>query len=186
MALFVAIAAVVLLPAGRASADDMACPYPMTGFSVKVQIAVEAGGGFCDGPTEINGSHWHCEFGGAVAGGGGIALTPIQGFTIGGIASGGIGGGGKGCSWRCPDSSLTTQPNPPGAWRDYLVVRPANNSCRGHMTPAGPTSQVVEPDQGPPGYQPPDLYPPVLQRDPPEELLPTVTNPGEGNPDALG
>jgi len=172
----------------RASADTLACPYPFTGVGVEVDVAVQVTGGFCDGPTEINGTHWHCPYALVVAGGGGIGLAPFQGVTIGGIASGGVGGGGKKCTWVCPDGFESVQPNPPGAWKDYLVVRPGNNSCLGHMAAAGPTSEPVEPDQGPPGWQPPNVLPPRLPDSfqPPEELMPTVTNPGQGNPDALG
>ena len=177
---------VALNNAPRAHADQLACPYPFVGPKVQVNVAVEVVGGWCDGPTEINGTHYHCPYASVVAGGTGIELAPLQGVAIGGIASGGIGGGGGECNWFCPDGTRGPQPNPPGAWKDYLVVRPGNNSCIGHMQSAGPTSDVVEPDQGPPGWQPPNVLPPQLPDSftVPDPLLPTVTNPGQGNPDA--
>ena len=49
----------IFLPAGSAHAD--LCPYPGIGSGGG---ALFAQGGFCDYPTEINGSHMHCEAGG--------------------------------------------------------------------------------------------------------------------------
>src|SRR3984957_15668709 len=63
----------VFLPAGSAHAD--LCPYPGVGSGGG---ALFAQGGFCDYPTEINGSHMHCEAGG---------------FGVNGIVGGATGGG---------------------------------------------------------------------------------------------
>lgn len=161
-----------------AHADDgFVCPYPLVGVGATVRIGLEAGGKFCDGPTEVNGTHYHCEAGGATVSGGGIGLAPFNGFTFGGILGGGFGGGGSSCTWRCPDNTMGRAPNPPGAWKEYLAIRDKNNDCLGHMEPAGFWSEPVEPDQGPPGFENP--------HEPPQPMLPTVTNPGQGNPDDL-
>src|SRR6202045_1820048 len=52
----------IFLPAGSAHAD--LCPYPGVGSGGG---ALFAQGGFCDYPTEINGSHMHCEAGGSAS-----------------------------------------------------------------------------------------------------------------------
>jgi hypothetical protein len=187
---FMAAIGVLSVPAESHADDQLVCPYPLVGEAVRVNVGIEAGGKFCDGPTEINGVHYHCEAGGALVGGGGFGLAPINGFTFGGILGGGIGAGRSLCAWRCPDNTPGPAPNPPGAWKEYLVIRVANNSCIGHMAPAGPTSEPVQADQGPPGFQEPKVLPPLVPGpvmaeppEPPEPQLPTVTNPGQGNPD---
>jgi hypothetical protein len=125
-------------------------------------------GGFCDFPTEINGSHWHCHslgwdlgdlVGGTNIGSGGFIL----GFGEG------IGGSGMMCGFRWPDNTDAPAPNPPGAWKDFMVPRPPPPE---HATPSGPTSELVRPDQG--------SFPPYV---PPTS--PALTNPGgQGNPAA--
>lgn len=116
------------------------CAYPMVGVGAQVIVGR---GFFCDGPTEVNGSHWHCEAGGVGLGGSGT-------FTgdMGSIGVGGLGVGGASCSWRCPDNTLAPQPNPPGAWKTYLVPHPA--ACTDHMDPAGFWSEPVRPEEGAP------------------------------------
>ena len=69
----------IFLPAGSAHAD--LCPYPGVGSGGG---ALFGQGGFCDYPTEINGSHMHCEAGG-------FGVNGILGTSNNGI-SGGIGG----------------------------------------------------------------------------------------------
>lgn len=188
-----AMLCVAAMTCPRAHADSTACPYPFVGESVEVDVAVQVTAGYCDGPTEINGTHWHCPRALVTAGGNGFGFAPFQGVTIGGVGSGSVGGGYGKCGWKCPDNTDSVQPNPPGAWKDYLTVQGANNSCVGHMAPAGPTSTPVEADQGRPGFTPPNQLPPLVAPSPPEppeptmppnEPLPTVTNPGQGNPDA--
>lgn len=109
--------------------------------------------------------------------GGGIGLAPLNGFTFGGILGSGFGADGASCTWRCPDNTKGPAANPPGDWKTYLVLRDKNNSCLGHMTPSGFWSEPVERDQGPPGFDHP--------HDPTTPLVPTVTNPGQSNPDDL-
>ena len=77
------------------------------------------------------------------------------------LGLGGFGAGGASCTWRCPDGTLAPAPNPPGAWKDYMVVMESTNFCflEGHMTPNGPHSAVVLPTEGVPGTQPGPLAP---------------------------
>ena len=58
------VCASVFLPAGSAHAD--LCQYPGVGVGAGVILGR---GGYCDYPTEINGSHMHCEGGGFGLGG---------------------------------------------------------------------------------------------------------------------
>lgn len=135
----------LFLPAESAHAD--LCPYPGVGSGGG---ALFGQGGFCDYPTEINGSHMHCEAGG-------FGVNGILGTSNNGI-SGGIGGAGVGalsCSWRCPDGAMAPAPNPPGLWREYMVVMNSTNFCKDHMAPNGFWSEPVLPTEGiPPGGQP--------------------------------
>ena len=146
---------------GAAHADffNYPCVYPFVGVSATIDVLVEGGGQFCDGPMEINGSHYHCESGGGGLGGGAIGLAPIGGLTAGGFGGNGIGGKGGSCTWRCPDNTMAPAPNPPQAWRTYMVLLPKNNDCRDHMEPAGFWSEPQSPDPGPEGQPAPGEYP---------------------------
>lgn len=120
------------------------CDYPavLTGGTVFFSQ-----GAYCDWPTEINGSHMHCEAGG---------IGVDAGAAIGGGATLGLGGAGVGgvsCTWRCPDNSMAPAPNPPGAWKWYMV--PVPNACKDHMEPAGFSSASVLPGEGMPVPAPP-------------------------------
>ena len=93
--------AIFIFPPPRANAG--LCDYPavLTGATVFFSQ-----GAYCDWPTEINGSHLHCEAGG---------LGVDAGAAIGGGATLGLGGAGVGgvsCTWRCPDNSMAPAPNP--------------------------------------------------------------------------
>lgn len=72
----------------------------------------------CDFPIEINGSHWHCEYGGA-AGNGlvGVSIAPF-GVGLNAAVSSNVGVLEGSCSWRCPDNNLAAAPNPPLAWQN--------------------------------------------------------------------
>jgi hypothetical protein len=122
--------------AGPAHADI--CTYPGVGWGANVLLGR---GGFCDYPTEINGSHMHCEAGGFGLGGSGS----LNGDN-GSLGIGGSGVGGASCTWRCPDNTLAPAPNPPGAWHTYLVPKPT--ACAEHMDPAGFPSEPVRADEG--------------------------------------
>ena len=140
------VCASVYLPAGSAHAD--LCPYPGIGSGGG---ALFAQGGFCDYPTEINGSHMHCEAGGF--GANGIIGQATNGG--GSFAFGGAGIGALSCTWRCPDGAMAPAPNPPGLWREYMVVMNSTNFCKDHMAPDGFWSAPVLPTEGlPPGERP--------------------------------
>jgi len=186
-----AVAAAIILgtawfmwPAPPAHADTQ-CPYPGVGI-LSVNIG-GIGGGFCDMPTEINGSHWHCQGGGVSLGLGGALVGLGQGGSAS-IVGVGQGFGGVSCNWRCPDGVDAPAPNPPGMWREYLVPMNSTNYCRDHMQPNGFWSNPVLPTEGipPAGEQHPELTPqpippplPSIPEAPP--VVPPIA-PGEANP----
>lgn len=153
-------------PVAHADYFSYPCQPPGVGTGVQIHVLIDVQGQFCDGPTEINLSHLHCESGGGGISGGAIGIAPaIGGLTLGGFGGGGIGGGGDGCSWRCPDNSLAPAPNPPGVGsREYIDVRSiiklnkAFCAKEGHLDPAGPTSALVSPDEGFPPTKDPEPY----------------------------
>lgn len=74
---------------------------------------------WCGFPIEENGSRWHCEYGGgAVQGVGGINIFMFNASVI--TPLGALEGT---CSFRCPDGSLSAEPNPPGAWKTRSLRR---------------------------------------------------------------
>lgn len=145
------------VPAAHADYYNYPCNYPFVGTSADVDLIIHAGGQYCDGPMEINGSHYHCESGGGGIGGGAIGLAPVGGLNVGAFGGSGIGGGAARCEWRCPDNTHTLAPNPPAAWVKHLIVDPKYNDCRDHMAAAGPDSAPQEPGSGPPGPGQPDV-----------------------------
>ena len=174
------VCASVFFPAGSAHAD--LCSYPGVGEGA---VAFFGRGGFCDYPTEINGSHLHCEGGGA-----GIGGVLGQASDMGtSFAFGGSGVGGSSCTWRCPDGLLAPAPNPPGLWRQYMVPMNSTNFCKDHMAPDGFWSAPVLPTEGiPPSGEPenapvipgpPSFAPGPSQITPgiPEALTPGIPNP---------
>ena len=118
----------ISLPAGRLTPTP--ARIPALG---PVAATLFGQGGFCDYPTEINGSHMHCEAGGF--GVNGILGGPANGG--GSFAFGGAGIGALSCTWRCPDGAMAPAPNPPGLWREYMVVTNSTNFCKDHMAPNG-------------------------------------------------
>lgn len=143
------------IPQAKADYYNYPCNYPFVGTSADVDILAHGGGQYCDGPTEINGTHYHCMSGGGGISGGAIGLAPIAGLPITG---GGFGGSGIGmslgdCHYVCPDLFRPPNgfPNPPAAWVKPLVVEAKNNVCIDHMAPAGFDGAPVPPaDIGPP------------------------------------
>src|SRR5437588_307174 len=131
---------IIIFPPARANAG--LCDYPavLTGATVFFSQ-----GAYCDWPTEINGSHMHCEQGGV-----GVDANISANASLG---LGGAGVGGVSCTWRCPDNSMAPAPNPPGAWKWYMV--PVPNACKDHMDPAGFSSAPVLPGEGMPVPAPP-------------------------------
>lgn len=152
-------------PTAHADYFNYPCQPPGVGTGVQVHIFADFSGQFCDGPTEINLTHYHCEGGGGGIGGGALALAPVGPLSLGGFGGGGFGGGGNGCSWRCPDNTLAPAPNPPGVGqKEYIDVRAIIKLNRafcvkeGHLTAAGPTSELVSPDEGFPPTKDPEPY----------------------------
>lgn len=139
------------------------CEYPGVGVGTNV---VFGRGAFCDFPTEINGTHWHCEAGGLNLGG----IVGVSGDN-GGVGLSGSGIGGASCTWRCPDSSMAPAPNPPGAWKTYMI--PTANACKDHMDPNGFWSEPVHPDEG--GPIAPGVLPPGVGPGP--QIAPGMPNP---------
>lgn len=137
----------------KAHADVFA--YPCNPGAPGMGMGAEAigiGGQFCDGPTEVNLAHLHCESGGAHLGG--LGLAGQNGVSLGVLGT--IGGSGEGCSYRCPDNTLAPAPNPPEYWmhHGYLdvgkVIKLHKAFCvvGDHLASAGPTSTLVSPDEG--------------------------------------
>jgi len=143
--ILLAVPAAVLCPA-PAQAD--LCPYPGVGAAGEVLFGR---GGFCDYPMEVNGSHMHCEAGGAGLGGN-FGLAGVGDMGTASLGLGGFGVGGASCTWRCPDGTLAPAPNPPGAWKDYLAAPVPTGFCvqDGHMDPNGFWSAPVLPTEGEP------------------------------------
>ena len=154
----------IFLPAGSAHAD--LCPYPGIGSGGG---ALFAQGGFCDYPTEINGSHMHCEAGGF--GANGIIGQATNGG--GSFAFGGAGIGALSCTWRCPDGAMAPAPNPPGLWREYMVVMNSTNFCKDHMAPDGFWSAPVLPTEGLPPDERPTEAPEIPGRPVPAPAPPS-------------
>lgn len=140
------------------------CDYPGVGGST-----FEAGAAtyYCDFPIEENSTHWHCEYGGwNVAGpsGSGSVGGAVLGFGLT-VPVGDLGGASGSCSWRWPDNTVGPAPNPPGAWKNYLVPTPPPPE---HRAPA------AEPEPEPP---------PVKNPAPGgEPQTPAYTNPAVPNP----
>jgi len=135
------------------------CSYPGIGMSGMIMGADYF---FCDFPTEENGSHWHCEYGGWTLGGGNIS-GPNGGI---GLITG-LGAVAGSCTWRWPDNTLAPAPNPPGAWKNYLVPKlppPEHRESAGMWSDPQPTYETPPVPGGPPAG-------------------PAVTNPAAPNPE---
>lgn len=118
---------------------------------------------YVDCPTESNGTHYHCQFGGVAINGG--AFTGSNGVGIGGLGSFGFAGGD--CYWAYPDSSYGPAPNPPGAWRNFLVPSPIPVE---HTAPPQPYDQTLD-------VAPPPILPPPPAPDAPPDAPPPVAAP---------
>jgi hypothetical protein len=143
------------------------CDYPGVGGS---NFEAGATSYYCDFPIEENSTHWHCEYGGWNLGGPG-GNAPVGGTFMGfglTIPAGDFGGASGGCSWRWPDNTIGPAPNPPGAWKNYLVPKPPPPEHRAPPTPP------AEPESGPPPVDNPN------RGDEPQ--TPAYTNPAFPNP----
>lgn len=149
------------MPLASAHADyfNYPCNYPAVGTGAGVNLLVQAGGQYCDYPTEVNWSHYHCEGGGATVQLGALAFAGVGPLSVGGFGGSGIGGHLEDCHYRCPDGVEAPFPNPPAMWIKHLVLNPKDNDCVGHMGIRGPTSTPLPnalPGNIAPGDDPPD------------------------------
>ena len=90
------------------------CDYPGIGRSGVEGPAYHY---YCDFPIEINGTHWHCDYGGGMMqaqAGVSIMMFNASIQTPLGVLEGS-------CSWRCPDMTMGAAPNPPGAWKNHIT-----------------------------------------------------------------
>lgn len=150
---------ICVAPPGQADYFNYPCAYPFVGTGGDVNVIVDAGGQYCDGPTEINWSHHHCQVISANVNLGALALAPVGGLSVGGFGGNGIGGKIFDCHYRCPDGEEAPFPNPPFAWVKHLVLNPKDNDCVGHMGIRGPSSTPLQnalPGNMQPGDDPPD------------------------------
>jgi hypothetical protein len=172
--------AIVMPQTAHANYFNYPCNYPFVGTNADVNVIADVGGQYCDGPTEINWTHYHCWTFGATFNIGALAFAPVAGpLSVGGFGGNGLGGSGGQCRYVCPDGMIAPFPNPPAAWIKHLVLDPKNNDCVGHEGIIGDTStpNVNElPGNIPPGQDAPDgVAVPVA---------PGALPPGEHNPDA--
>lgn len=144
------------------------CDYPFIGHSDMIGIGPAANvyDYVCDGPMEINGSHWH-----AVLYGESVQLAVQAGismmvFNANVQATGNLGAIHGWNGYVCPDGSLADWPNPVGSWKNWID---RSVKCK----PVGP----------------PPLLPLAPDVDPRIPLAPpgvaTVTNPENPNPVAI-
>lgn len=168
-------------PPADADYFNYPCNYPFVGTGAGVNIIVDAGGQFCDGPTEVNWSHYHCESGGANVNIGAFAFAPVAGpISLGGFGGNGFGGKGGDCYYRCPDGTRAPFPNPPAKWIQHLVLDPKNNDCDQHMGIVGDTSTPL-PNALPGNMAPGEGAPPGV----PVPAAPGALPEGQHNPPAL-
>lgn len=131
------------------------CPYPAVGPFGYDGVAQHYE---CDFPTEVNGSHHRCLFGGAaVTVVGGVTL-PI--FSASALEPVGVLEGE--CYWACPDGSMAEEPNPVMTWQGSStsttpVVRskcqpigpnPFANRAPGQPAPPPAAEPAAEPGSG--------------------------------------
>lgn len=144
------------------------CDYPFIGHSEMIGAGPAANVYLyvCDGPTEINGSHWHAELSGESVQAAVTAGVSLMFINANVAATGNLGALGGSTSWRCPDNSLSaTAPNPPSAWKNAIQPK----ACEPAGPPLPAPGQVLS-DSG-------DVH--DL-----DTLTPAVTNPDNPNPDA--
>jgi len=151
------------------------CDYPGIGGS---NYEAGATSYYCDFPTEENSTHWHCEYGGwnlGGPGGNGSIGGAFMGFGLT-FPAGDIGAAIGGCSWRYPDNTVGPAPNPPGAWKNYLVPKPPPPE---HRTPPPPAGEPAAQPASEPVSEPVPVVDPNAGR---ESQTPAYTNPADANP----
>jgi hypothetical protein len=172
--------ATLSMPKAHADYFQYPCNYPFVGTGAGVNLIANGGGQYCDGPTEINWSHYHCEGGGATVNLGALAIVGSGPVSLGGFGGNGVGGHFEDCHYRCPDGTEAPFPDPPAAWIKHLVLEPKNNDCDKHMGISGPTSSPL-PNQLPGNMQPGEGAPPGVA----VPVVPGALPEGEANPPAL-
>lgn len=184
---------VAAAPPAAADYFSYPCNYPFVGTGADVNIlGVNGGGQYCDGPTEVNWSHYHCQVVSGNVNLGAIALAPvgIPGFSIGGFGGQGTGGNVTDCHYVCPDGFIAPFPNPPAAWIKHMVLDPKNNDCDQHMGIQGPSSTPTEnelPGNMPPGTgAPPGVAVPAAPGALPEGQTNPPALPGPPKPPVVG
>jgi hypothetical protein len=181
------------------------CEYPaVCGSGVDGAI----GAGFYyweDFPTESNGAHRHCQWGGgAFEGNVNVGFSMM--FTASAGAEGPVGALNGACYYVCPDMQKAAMPNPPGAWRDAIIPTKCQPIDRNpFLPPDAPLPAPVDVPIAPPiggqgavpaipfgqpqpqpgaAVQPPSPGAPGGTEPPLAEQLPSQTLPVCGNPDA--
>lgn len=172
------ISALVISSHARVVADVGGVPplpsYPCVGPGGLAAIVPFT---YYDCPTEANGVHYHCEQGGPNLSGG--AFGGSNGVSVGGLGNFGFVFGG--CGWRWPDNTPGPAPNPPGAWRSFLVPAPIpiQHTAQG-VQPYDQTADVApSPIKAPPPAPdaPPDAPLPVAEPQPQVLPPPVVAQP---------
>jgi hypothetical protein len=107
-----------------------------------------------DFPTELNGSHRHCAWGGAAAEGN-IQVGFSMIIQIGAGVEAPLGALKGGCFYVCPDMQEAMMPNPPGGWKD--AIRPTKCQPIGRnpfLPPPPPVDAPIAPPIGEQGAVP--------------------------------
>jgi hypothetical protein len=153
-----------------------------------------------DFPVELNGSHRHCQWGGA-----GTLANAEVGFSMmlqiqAGVTAP-LGAVKGGCEYVCPSMEKASMPNPPGGWRDAIIPTRCQPIGPNPWAPPPPPEDVPiappiaaqgavpaipfgqpQPAPGEPFAQPPPPGAPGGTEPPLSQQLPSVTNPVCPNP----
>lgn len=151
------------------------CDYPMIGGSGAAFGEYDYA---CAGPTEINGSHWESLYGGGMW----LANMGVSILMFNASVTTPVGVLRGITYWACPDLSMADPPNPPGAWKSYIVPAKCKTvGAKPELLPDGqpppppgapePAPPVAPPVPGTPGYVVPG-----------NNLNPTLPNPDNTAP----
>jgi hypothetical protein len=183
IAILWAVAATIFAPTTpHANADvfNYPCTYPFVGSGADVNVLADVGGQYCDGPTEVNWSHYHCQTINANVNIGALGFVSAGGLNLGGFGGNGIGGKIFDCHYVCPDGFIAPFPNPPAKWIQHMVLNPKDNDCDQHMGVRGPSSTPMV-NELPGNMLPGEGAPPGV----PVPVEPGSLPPGMNNPPAL-
>lgn len=166
-----------------------ACDYPSTG---SFGAAFGEYDFACQFPVEENGSRHTTLFGGGmwiVSGTVGVSVLMFN-ASVSATSPAGILRGIT--YWACPDFSMSADPNPPGAWKNYLHPKPCKTIA--------PRPDLIREATPPPGMPtPPPVPEPIVAPQVPEPVIPpghefppaqppmnpAITNPGVPNQQAI-